>query len=204
LKEPGKLFIGDSSCQDDFACSGASGTIGSNSCIGFNACSFVPFILGDGGIGEESKLLSTSFPKPIQGDFTKREREGSILFLDEQVLEDKKYSANSFRDTTKIEGSTLFQNKQVIEGEKYLAKSVLPFTRSLQEIQQPSIGDNSCSGSSSCELNIGNIGDASCTKGFDGNEPPSCIDNRGRIGNGSCTEHASCIGNRGSIGNGSW
>ena len=29
LKEPGRLFIGDSSCQDDFACSGASGTIGS-------------------------------------------------------------------------------------------------------------------------------------------------------------------------------
>ena len=166
--------IGESSCLGESACDSASGTIGSSSCIGTNACSFVPFKLGDGGIGKESELFPSS-SELVQGDFK--------------------------------EGSALFQNKQVIEGEKYLAKSILPFTRSLEEIQQPSIGDNSCSGSSACELNTGNIGDASCTKGFDGKEPPeppSCIDNRGRIGNDSCTEHASCIGNRGRIGNGSW
>ena len=157
------------------------GLLGANSCIGVNACSFVPFILGDGGIGEGSKLLSTSFPKPIQGDFTKQEREGSILFLDERVLEDKKYSANSFRDTTKIEGSTLFQNEQVLEGDKYLAKNFIPFTRSLQEIHQPSIGRQFLF-RTFCVSNktVASIGSGSCTKGFDGKESPSCANNRGR------------------------
>jgi len=140
--------IGDSSCQDDFACSGASGTIGSSSCIGFNACSFVPFKVGDGGIGDVSELF-TSVPKPIQGDFANQK--GSILFLDEQVL----------------------------EGEKYPPQYGLPFTRSLQEIQQPSIGDESCLGNSACRQNRGNIGDYSCTK------EDACSFNTVRIGNDS-------------------
>ena len=182
--------IGDSSCHEDFACLRASGTIGSSSCSGNYACAFASGTIGSnscigfnacsfvpfklGNEGIEGSELLAPFPKLAQGDITK------------------------------IEGSIFFPNKQVIESEKY-PSYILPFTRSLlEEIQQPSIGDNSCSGNSACELNGGKIGDASCTKGFDGNEPPSCVDNNGRIGNGSCTEHASCIGNRGRIGNGSW
>ena len=166
-------------------------SIGESSCLGESACDSASGTIGSSScIGTNAcsfvpfKLgdggiggeseLFTTFPKLAQGDIIKQK------------------------------GSILFQNEQVLEGEKYASQITPPFTRSLEEIQQPSIGDNSCSGSSACELNIGNIGDASCTKGFDGNEPPSCIDNRGRIGNGSCTEHASCIGNRGRIGNGSW
>ena len=166
-------------------------SIGESSCLGESACDSASGTIGSSscigtnacsfvpfklGDGEigGESELFTSFPKQIQGDFTNQD------------------------------GSILFQNEQVLEGEKYPSQYGLPFTGSLQEIQQPSIGDNSCLGNSACEQNSGSIGDASCTKGFDGTESPSCVDNRGRIGNDSCTEHASCIGNRGRIGNGSW
>jgi len=82
-------------------------------------------------------------------------------------------------DITKIEGSILSHNEQVLEGEKYLSQYSLPFTRSLQEIQQPSIGSESCLGSSACQQNRGIIGDKSCT------EDDACSFNTVRIGNRS-------------------
>ena len=97
----------------------------------------------------EVSKLFTSFPKLAQGDFTIQK------------------------------GSILFPNKQVIEGEKYQPQYILPFTRSLQEIQQSSIGKKSCLGSSACQQNRGIIGDKSCTK------DDACSFNTVRIGNDS-------------------
>ena len=101
-------------------------SIGESSCRGDFACSGASGMIGSSsciGInacsfvpfkvsdgGEgEVSKFFTSVPKLAQGDFTNQK------------------------------GSILSHNEQVLEGEKYLAKSILPFTRSLQEIQQPSI-----------------------------------------------------------------
>ena len=141
-------------------------SIGDSSCLGESACDSASGIIGSSscigfnacsfvpfipGDGGEGEVSKffTSFPKQIQGDFTNQD------------------------------GSTLFQNKLVIEGEKYLLKTTLPFARSLQEIQQPSIGSESCLGNSSCRQNRGNIGDKSCTK------DDACSFNTVRIGNDS-------------------
>jgi len=164
-------------------------SIGDSSCLGESACNSASGTIGSNSCigfnacsyvpfkqGDEG--IGEEFPSflnPIQGEFAKQE------------------------------GSILFPNEQVIEGKKYLSKPILPFTRSLlEEIQQPSIGDKSCSEPFACELNRGIIGDVSCKKGLNGKDFPSCAGNIGSIGSGSCKDHASCIDNIVRIGNGSW
>jgi len=139
-------------------------SIGDLSCQGDSACEGA-----SGSIGSSSCIgfNACSFVPFIPGDGGEGEVSKLFTSFTKQIQGDFQ------------EGSILFHNEQVIEGEKYLPKTTLPFTRSLQEVQPPSIGSESCLGNSACRQNRGNIGDKSCTK------DDACSFNTVRIGNDS-------------------
>ena len=218
--------VGCGSCFKDFACAGASGIIGESSCFGFRACYQFGYTFatqedtnGEGGKMLFARSLQESH-EPIIPKDTDLENQPPIKVEGSSIGESSCLGESACDSASGIIGSSscigfnacsfvpfqsikledggegevskfftsfpkpiqgdFFHNEQIEKGKNYPSQYILPFTRSLlEEIQQPSIGSESCLGVSACRQNRGIIGDKSCTK------DDACSFNTVRIGNDS-------------------